>query len=483
VLLRRRAGNGIAAGVAPEGNPCLGVMLAYTPLHHLLLNETGLPLVAPSGNVSEEPMVIDERDAPARLGHIADLLLVHDRPILRPLDDTVARLVCGRPQILRRGRGYAPAAVAGGNTSGVLALGGHLKAAVALSRADGLVLSEPAGDLDGPRSRDAYAALVRDLPRLFRYQPRALACDLHPDYHSSRAAEAQAAAAGLELIRVQHHLAHVAAGMAEHDLEAPLLGVAWDGTGYGLDGTVWGGEFLWIGESGWRRVAHFRTFPLPGGEAAVREPRRAAFGLLYEMLGDVILERDDLAPLAAFYPNERRTLARMIARGANAPLTSSAGRLFDAAAAVLDLCQSGAYEGQAACRLEWAALDSDTAAAYEFNVAPGANGEADWVIDWSPALQTIINDRHNGVPVADIARAFHNGLARAIATVADKLKAHQILLTGGCFQNGLLTEAAAAELQDNGHAVYWQERVPPNDGGLALGQAFWAARERQGGER
>lgn len=485
VLLRRRrepapGAPAIADGVAP-GNPWLGVMLPCTPLHHLLLAELGFPVIATSGNAAEEPIVTGEGDALERLAGIADAFLVHDRPILRPVDDSVARIVCGRPQILRRARGYAPAAVdTGAIVPGILAAGGHLKATLAFSRERGVMLSQHIGDLDGPAARDAYEAAGEDLQRLCGGGLRALACDLHPDYHSTRMAERWAAQGGLPLIRVQHHLAHVVAAMAEHGLTPPVLGVAWDGTGYGADGSIWGGEFLLVDAEGWRRVAHLRAFRLPGGEAAIRDPRRSALGLLHEIFGDAGAERTHLPPVAALTAAERRTLAVMLARNVNAPLASSAGRLFDAVSALLGLSLGPGYEGQAACALEWAAADAGGGTPYPFAIEPAAAGGAEWIIDWAPAVRAILRDRDAGRPPAAMSAAFHAGLAAAIAGVARRMGVEDVLLTGGCFQNARLTEETVAALGRAGHRPWWHRQVPPGDGGLALGQAVWAARELRG---
>ncbi|MBO0711306.1 MAG: carbamoyltransferase HypF, partial [Acetobacteraceae bacterium] len=321
IVLLRRAGDGVATSVAP-GNPRLGAFLPYSPLHHLLLNELGFPVVATSGNLSDEPIVTDESEVLGRLSGIVDLYLVHDRPIVRAVDDSVARVVCGEAQILRRARGYAPAPIAvAGIPGGSLAVGGHLKTTVALSRPGEVVLGQHIGDLETPAARAAHDRAVADAIRLYAVEPRLVARDLHPDYASGRVAEAS----GLPVVAVQHHLAHVASCLAEHGIAPPVLGVAWDGSGYGPDGTVWGGEFLLVTRDGWRRVAHLRRFRLPGGEAAVREPRRAAIGLLYEAFGDDALAMTDLPPVAAFPAGELRVLTTVLARGVNAPWCSSAG--------------------------------------------------------------------------------------------------------------------------------------------------------------
>jgi hydrogenase maturation protein HypF len=469
IVLFRKSGEGLADAIAPC-SPHVGAMLAYTPLHDLLLAECGFPLVATSGNRSSEPIVTDEHEAVARLAGIADLFLVHDRPIVRPVDDSVARIVAGRPQLLRRARGYAPAPIAAGVEPGILALGGHLKTTVALSTGAGIVVSQHLGDLDTPEARDAYDTAIGDLARLNHTDPRLVVRDPHPDYHSTHIA----GRLGLPVVAVPHHVAHLAACMAEHGLTPPVLGVAWDGTGYGPDGTVWGGEFIRIDTSGWRRVACLRPFRLPGGEAAIREPRRSALGLLFAAFGHAAFTMADLPPVADFTPAERATLAMMLDRGVNAPVTTSAGRLFDAVAALIGLRQRATYEGQAAAELEWVAASPDPGAAYDFPLREGV-GDAPFVVDWEPALHAILADLRAGVAASAISTAFHQGLALAIAAVAAKIGEDTVVLSGGCFQNARLTEAAAAQLRAVGLTPWWHERVPANDGGLALGQVWWAA--------
>ena len=451
VLLRRR-GDDLAPSVAPR-NPFIGAMLPYTPLHHLLLGELGFPIVATSGNLSEEPIVIDEREAPIRLAGIADRFLVHDRPILRPLDDSIARIVAMRPQILRRARGYAPfPVVAADMPAGILALGGHLQTTIALSIGSCVVLSQHLGDLETAGARDVHRSAGDDVARLYRTPPRLVIRDLHPDYHSSRLAETM----GLPTVAVQHHLAHVIACMAEHDLAPPVLGIGFDGTGYGSDGTIWGGEFLHVTESGWRRVGHLRRFRLPGGEAASREPRRAAFSLLYEVFARDALTMAHLPPIAAFSSAERNILATSIDRGLNAPVTTSVGRLFDAFAALTGLRQRTTYEGQAAAELEWAIDDAGRATllgehrTYVFALRDGATPAGAFVVDWEPALRAALVDIDSRVPIATISASFHAGLAAAIGDVATRVGEPKVVLTGGCFQNARLTELATETLRAAG---------------------------------
>lgn len=478
IVLLQLTGPCVAPVVAP-GNPWIGALLPYSPLHHLLMRELGFPLVATSGNVTDEPIAIEEHEALRRLAGIADLYLVHDRPIVRPVDDSVMRVVCGRELMLRRARGYAPARVTGREMpSGILALGGHLKASVALTHAGGVVLSQHIGDLETVDARVAHARAVADMGLLYGMPPRLAVRDLHPDYASSHAAEAL----GLPVVSVQHHLAHVAACMAEHGIAPPVLGVAWDGTGLGPDGTVWGGEFLLVTEAGWRRVAHLRRFRLPGGDAVAREPRRAALGLLYEAFGESAFTMTHLPPVAAFSDTERAILRTMLERGINAPLTSSIGRLFDAFAALCGLRQRASYEGQAAAELEWAAGDRASGRGYDFPLLDAVGGGGAHVLDWQPALETALTDLSAGVPPGSVSEALHNGLAAAITAVAEGIGERHVLLTGGCFQNVRLTEGAVGALRAAGFAPVWHQRIPPNDGGLALGQAAWVAWSEQRGQ-
>ncbi len=382
----------------------------------------------------------------------------------------MARVIAGKPTVFRRARGLAPAVAARGVPAGILAVGGHLKTAVALSTEAGVVLGQHLGDLDTAEARDAYDRGIADIQRLHDTAPRLVARDLHPDYHSTRVADAMAA----PKIAIQHHLAHVASCMAEHGLEPPVLGVSWDGTGYGTDGTVWGGEFLRVTEDGWERVAHLRPFRLPGGEAAVREPRRSAIGLLYAAFGEDAFAMTDLAPVAAFAPIERKALATMLERGLNAPVTTSAGRLFDAVAALLNLRQTTSHEGQAAMELEWVATGNNSKnAAYKIEIID-ENGVL--VLDWQPLLDALLADIRAGIAPGVMAAQFHDALALAIADIGARIGETTVVLSGGCFQNARLTEKTLMALKAAGLEPVRQERVPPNDGGLALGQAWWAGR-------
>ncbi len=471
-LLRSLPRNGLAANVAP-GRSELGVMLPAFPLLHLLARGIGFPLVATSGNLSGEPLCIENDAAHERLAGIADLFLEHDRPILRPLDDAVVRVVAGAPQVLRRGRGYAPAPHSlAAELEPALAFGAQLKSCVAVAAGTRVVCSQELGELGSRRSLDLLARTVAELPRLSGIAPRRLVCDLHPDYASTRLAEQHARASGLPLHAVQHHLAHVASVMAEHGLQPPLLGVAWDGSGFGRDGSLWGGEFLELSTQGVRRCAHLRSFPLPGGELAVREPRRAALGLLWQA-GLRGAELQAAAP--TFLSGELQVLHRAMERGLNSPRCSSVGRLFDGWAALLGVCQRSSYEGQAACLLEALAEGADPQPASGWILR---RAEHPWQIDFEPALRGLLADLQSGRPTPELASALQVGLVDVLLQVAQQLGHRQVVLSGGCFQNRSLLEGAVVRLRAAGFEPYWPQSLPPGDGGLAMGQ-LWAAQQEE----
>lgn len=458
VLLKKLASSTTAPSVAPD-NPYLGVLLPYTPLHHLLTAELGFPVVATSGNRSDEPICTDEHEAFQRLAGIADLFLIHNRPIVRPLDDSVVRLIADRPVILRRARGYAPFSfeIETDRRRSLLAVGGHLKNTVAISVGGRITISQHLGDLANAETDRNFRQAIADLKTMYDCLPDAVACDLHPDYRSTRFA----GETDLPLHPVQHHYAHVLSCMAEHRLEGPLLGIAWDGSGLGLDGTLWGGEFLRVDTASFQRVCHFRTFPLPGGERAIREPRRAALGLLYERFGDRIFEEGH-SSLSTFTMEERRLLQTMMKKNLNSPLTSSMGRLFDAVASLIGLKQKSRFEGEAAMGLEFACDEINTEEVYPFRISD--------TVDWAPLIEAILGDLERSRPSGEIAALFHNTLAEIIVSVSLQIGEEQVILTGGCFQNKRLTERTVSRLRAEGFTPYWHQQVPPNDGGLALGQ-------------
>ncbi len=485
VLLQRlpaECGTSVASAVSP-GNPALGVMLPYTPLHHLLLQTLSFPVVATSGNLSDEPICISDAEALERLQGIADSFLTHDRPIARHVDDSVARVLAGRELLLRRARGYAPLPVRiARNFPPTLAVGGHLKSTIAVSVEQNVFLSQHIGDLETTSARTAFQKVITDLLSMYAVTPRVVACDLHPGYVSTQFARQVSSSPEA----VQHHYAHVLSCIAENEIEPQGLGISWDGTGYGSDETIWGGEFLRITESGFSRFAHFRTFPLPGSEKAIREPRRSALGLLYALQGDTLWSGASGFVERYFHASEVRVLRQMLDRGFQCPRTSSVGRLFDAVASLLGLRQIAGFEGQAAMEVEskappWdSAIDeSEAASAYPFEYIPpnreGSEPHDSWIVDWAPAVEALLRDRDAGVPVSEIVSKFHWALCETMVRMAEESGESRIMLTGGCFQNRHLTEIGVARLQEEGFQVYWHQRVPPNDGGLSLGQAMAVA--------
>lgn len=475
VLVHRKTSekSALSASVAP-GNPMLGVMLPYTPLHHLLMRALGFAVIATSGNLSDEPICIDEADAVERLHMIADLLLVHDRPILRHVDDSIVRVMAGREMVMRRARGVAPLPVMlDQEMPTLLGVGAHQKNTVALSVGRQVFLSQHIGDLETEQASMAFERVVESLEGLYEAKPDTVACDLHPNYISTEYANRVCK----EPVRVQHHYAHVLSCMAENEVKAPALGVAWDGSGWGPDGTVWGGEFLKIDECKYTRAVRLRPLRLAGSERAVREPRRCGLGLLFEALGDDVFNREDLSPVHAFAATERKIVAAMLRQGLNSPWTSSAGRLFDAVASLIGVRQVSRYEGQAAMELEWLAVQSDDHGTYAFEITEPTNAESPAELDWAPMVSGVIADLQRKATQATMARKFHNTLAEMIARVAAEHPGFPVALSGGCFQNRLLTELTVARLTDDGVKVYWHQRVPPNDGGIALGQVVAAARE------
>ena len=489
VLLLKRIGvEGQITGIAPR-NPYLGALLPYTALHHLLLKELGFPVVATSGNLAEETLCTEEKEAIARLSDIADFFLVHNRPIARHMDDSIARVIMGREMLLRRARGYAPLPIHAQNfLPPLLAVGGHMKNTIAISAGNQVFLSQHIGNLETTQAFHVFTQTIESFTRLYdqpciedlstgtadEMKKPLIMCDAHPDYASTRFA-------GEQRNPVQHHYAHILSCMAENDLicslrerQLPVLGVAWDGMGYGDDATLWGGEFLRIDANGFRRVAHLRGFRLPGGEKAIKEPRRSALGLLYEVFADDLFSIKELAPLLAFSQNELEILQTALKRNINSPLTSSAGRLFDAVASIAGLCQQSEFEGQAAMELEFSLMGFTTALAYSFELV---DREGIVVVDWAPMLREMLVDQQSSA--GEISAKFHNTLTAMIVAVAERIGEEKVVLSGGCFQNKYLTEQAVNTLaktqtgRSSGQYFrpYWHQRVPPNDGGIALGQA------------
>lgn len=488
VLLPRRANTDVAAicaDVAPR-SPDLGVLLPYAPLHHILMAELGFPVVATSGNAVNEPLAAGNAEALDRLGGIADLFLMHDRPIVARIDDSVVRMVDGAPMILRRARGYSPYPIRlerarEGEAPVILGVGGHLANTICLDRGTDARLGPHIGDLESPEALHLFEQTTGHLSDLGGSRPDAIACDLHPDYRSSRFA----AASGLPLVPVQHHVAHAAAVAADRQIDGPVLGIAWDGTGLGDDGTLWGGEFLMLNKGAYRRVAHLRPFRLPGGDAVAREPWRTALGVLWELEGRLDLKRPGLSALGRLTNEEVRVFSGMLEKGLNAPLTSSAGRLFDAVSAFAGVRQAISYQGQAAIELEWMARKAITNETYPFSL-PKQNYRTDGpplVLDWRPMIEALLHDISEGVSVPTIAAKFHNTLAGMIAAVVEWQGADRVVLAGGCFQNRYLSERVMDLLASSGVEAFLPRRVPPNDGSLSFGQVVWARAMIEGGYR
>jgi hydrogenase maturation protein HypF len=469
LLLRRETttcATKIVDAVAPD-NPYLGVLLPYTPLHHLLMAAVQRPIVCTSGNLSEEPMAISTEDALERLRPLSDLILTHDREIVRPVDDSVARDEGSRLQILRRARGYAPVPVRLQHpVPPMLAVGGHLKNTVAVSIGSEVVISPHIGDLDNTLSLEVHRRTIADLIDFFDLIPERIVCDLHPDYSSTRHAQHLASAWHVPLVAVQHHHAHILSAMAEWHLDGPVLGLAWDGTGYGTDGTVWGGEAIVVDGRTWQRLAHLRTFLLPGGDRVAREPRRAALALLHA------IGSPDTNSLAEqwFSDAEVRTLRAALDRPGLFPRCSSMGRLFDAVAALCGLRDRVSFEGQAAMQLEYAA-DRSAVAPYPLAI----HDQTPAIVDWQPLLEHVLADLAAGVSIGCIAGRFHGALAELAVSLARRADCPTVVLSGGCFQNHLLAQRARASLSEAGFDVYTQRLVPPGDGGLSLGQILGAA--------
>ncbi len=476
VLLARRPGAPVAPAVAP-GNRALGLMLPYTPLHHLLLAAVDAPLVLTSGNVSDEPIVTDDGDARARLRWIADAFLVHDRPIHIRADDSVARVFGGREMLLRRSRGYAPEPVVLAHPVArhVLGCGAELKNTFCVAKGPHAFVSQHMGDLENYETLQAYTDGIAHFCRLFDVRPEVVAHDLHPEYLSTKYASTRADLDGVELVGVQHHHAHIASCLADNGVDQPVIGIAFDGLGYGTDGTIWGGEVLLADLRDAERIGHLATVAMPGGTAAIREPWRMAAAYLDGVYGDAVPSSLDVKTRNL---GQWRDVLAVAASGINSPLTSSAGRLFDAVAALLGVRDTVSYEGQAAIELEQHA-DPNEPGAYD---AP-THDDGGLVIRSGELVRGAVEDLLDGTPVPVIAARFHNGVAALVARVAvearDRTGVERVALSGGVFQNVLLLERAVARLKRAGLDVLVHSRVPPNDGGISLGQvAVAAARTR-----
>lgn len=474
VLVRwRRSGSNIVAGVAPALY-YLGVMLPYTPLHHLLLHQVGIPLIMTSGNLAEEPIAKDNDEAQARLKGIADYFILHDRGIYARYDDSVFMVESGQPVAARRARGYAPYPIILPYTSKqILACGAELKNTFCLTRDNHAFLSQHIGDMENEETLEHFENTVGLYSRLFRIEPQVIACDLHPEYLPSKYAADLASEKGLPLVRVQHHHAHIISCLAENQVEGPAIGVAFDGVGYGTDGAIWGGEFLVADWRGFRRAGQIEYAPMPGGAAAIKKPYRMALGYLYSLS----ITRKLPATLKVSSA-EARIIGKQIEQNINCPRTSSMGRLFDAVAAIVGVRREIDYEAQAAIELEMAAppnLDAARFTAYPYSIEDVA---ATKTIKLGRLFSAVVRDVNRAVPVLEISARLHVTVARMTTElcqdIAHETGLRRVALSGGVFQNRLLLRLTTAQLQAAGFEVLTHHLVPCNDGGIALGQAIVA---------
>ncbi|MDP2168705.1 MAG: carbamoyltransferase HypF [Thermodesulfovibrionales bacterium] len=477
VLLDKGFISPIAPSVSPS-NMRLGVMLPYSPLHFLLFEEGGFnALVMTSGNLSEEPIVIDNGTALQRLSGLADAFLLHDRDIFMRADDSVLMVAGGRPRLVRRARGYAPLPVSFHLDSGeVLSVGGELKNTFTLLKGKSAILSQHIGNMENDEALGFFEESLRNLKAIYRIEPKAVAHDLHPDYMTT----IWAGRSGLKAYPVQHHHAHIASSMAENGLTGKVIGVSLDGMGLGPDGSVWGGEFMTADYGGFKRMGHFKCVPMPGGDMAVKEPWRMAVSYIYDAFGDDAF--DIIKGLGVFRERDVEGILNMIKKGVNSPLTSSAGRLFDAVSSMLGLCQSITYEAEAAIALEGACQrpsgvykpssgDDRADNSYPLNIS----SYTPMVVDFSLTVIGIINDIKKCLPTDIISGRFHSTVAEAVGRTVERISGltglKRVVLSGGVFQNRLLLDLALDALNGRGLEVYSHEKVPTNDGGISLGQA------------
>jgi hydrogenase maturation protein HypF len=469
VLLQKRQPNPISRVVAPR-NRYFGVMLPYTPLHYLLLSHDFTALVMTSGNLSEEPIAIDNDDAFRRLGEIADFFLIHNRDIYLRSDDSIVRRSANTTRFIRRSRGYVPVPVfLKQETCPILACGAELKNTVCLTKGKMAFLSQHIGDLESMATYEFFQLTIRHMKRILDVRPEAVAYDMHPDYLSTRWALQQQ---GIERLPVQHHHAHIVSAMAENKIDGTVMGLSCDGTGYGTDGAIWGGEILVADDKKFSRAAHFSYLPMPGGAAAIKEPWRMAVSYLYDALGEGFWNLE-LPLLQQVSPRDLEIIIEMINKRVNSPDTSSLGRLFDGVAAIVGLRGCVAFEGQAAMELEMTAERIDDGIYdYEWLTADGIQ------IRTGPIIRGVVYDMLEGVPVSVISARFHGTLIRLFAEVCNVIRKgtrlNRVVLSGGVFQNSRLLSGLIPALEKQGFAVFTHKLVPTNDGGISLGQAIVA---------
>jgi hydrogenase maturation protein HypF len=470
VLLKKKEPNAISKEVAPR-NRYFGVMLPYTPLHYLLLDGDFTALVMTSANLSEEPIAIDNDDAFARLSHIADYFLTHNRDIYLRSDDSIVRRSAADTRFVRRSRGFVPTPVfLPKKAPPILACGAELKNTICLTKGDQAFVSQHIGDLENLATYEFFKQTIEHMQRILEIQPEIIAYDLHPDYLSTRYAQEHKC---IQKIQVQHHHAHIVSAMAENKIDGPVMGLSFDGTGYGTDGAIWGGEVLIAEAAHFSRAAHFSYVPMPGSAAAIKEPWRMAVSYLYNAYGDDFWNLE-LALLKDFDRNTLKIIVEMITKRLNAPLTSSLGRLFDGVASILGLRNYVAFEGQAAMELEMLAkVKTDSAYHYEWLCQDGIQ------IQPQPIIRGVADDRVKGVEPAVISAKFHYTLVRLFAELCEVIRKdsglNRVVLSGGVFQNSLILSGLISALKEKSFEVYSHKRVPSNDGGICLGQAAVAA--------
>ena len=468
VLLKKRPGHHALPPSVTFESPYYGIMLAHNAMQHLLLNALKRPLVATSGNISGRPLCMTEEEAFSQLSPISDAFLVHNRRIIHRLDDSIVQIIADHPMIIRRARGYIPYTANIPqhlhSSACMLASGSHLKNSFAFAKDHRIYVSQYIGNLDSIDTCQVYDQEVKSWETLLNITPSVGVCDNHSDYYTSHYLQKRKIATDL----VQHHKAHVYSGMLDNHLPPPLLAFSWDGTGLGDDHTIWGSEAFIVTEDGIQRFASLYPFRLPGSEKAIREPRRSALGVLHTMFGGNIPPTYNTWTTDAFSNEELNVLSASLAKGINAPICSSMGRLFDAVSALLNCCLVSHFEGHAALALEaFANRAENDSPRYTIHLLKEKNI---WLMDWRDMIQQILEDKMHGVALEEIALAFHLALAQVIVTLAHKALLGNVLLTGGVMQNKLLAENAIAQLRQSEFKPFWHHQIPPNDGGLAAGQ-------------
>ncbi len=486
LLLKKSGADGIISPDVAPGNNRLGFMLPYTPLHHLLFNNPDIQnpagvLVMTSGNLSDEPIVIDNDEATEKLSGISDCSLTHNRGIYMRVDDSVARITGGLPRLIRRARGYAPEPIEmGRELPDILACGGELKNTLCITKGRYAIISQHIGDLNNIENMFFFRETLEHMKKIFHAKPTIIAYDLHPDYLSSRfALDYKPAGSEPLLVGVQHHHAHICSCMAENGFEGKVIGVAFDGTGFGTDGNIWGGEFLIADYNSFRRFAHLNYMRLPGGDHAIREPWRAALSCMFQAFGREGLDIFNRIKPGICGAKEANLLLKMLERGVNSPLSSGMGRLFDAVSSLIGLKDSITFEGEAAIALEMAAYGCrDVGEPYPYGLSSEATEEG-FVVDTSPLICALVDDITRGIPSAEMAMKFQNTVAVMIIEVSDLARKtaglRTVALSGGVFQNALLLELVESGLAGQGFRVLTHSRVPSNDGCISLGQAAVSA--------